>query len=205
LLRRALVFNHRRASATKEVLMSVPTFELERTSQLAGVWKADRVHSSIRFAVRHIVSTFQGEVPDFDAELRVNGDISLSGRGRVTSIETGDETLDAHLIAPDFFDAERHPEVALVSSSVDVDDDRVAVQADLSIKDTTRPVVLEGTVAGPVADPFGGTRLALTLETVIDRRDFGLGWNLDLPGGGQYLGDEVVLSAELELVKESDS
>lgn len=184
--------------------MTSATFELESAAELAGVWKADVVHSSVRFAVRHVVSTFRGELPDFEAELRVAEDgARLVGRGRVASIQTRDETLTAHLFAPDFFDSERFPEIGLTSTSVERAGDRISVEAELRIKETTRPVRLTGTIEGPAADPFGGTRLALALETAIDRRDFGLEWGMTLPGGGLYLGNEVTLSAELELVKDT--
>lgn len=86
---------------------------------------------------------------------------------------------------------------------MEFDGDSVTVEAELTIKGIAKTVVLEGSLAGPAADPFGGTRISLELETVIDRREFGLDWNIPLPGGGSYLGDEVELAAALELVQDA--
>jgi chromate reductase len=150
------------------------------TVRLAGAWRADVAHSSVRFAVAHmVVSTFRGELTEFEATFEAGADrLALTGSGRVASVTTRDDTLTAHLRAPDFFDADRYPEIRLASTSVAVAGDRVTVEAGLTIKGITRPVVLTGTLAGPVDDPFGGARLGLDLEGTIDRRDFGLDWNL---------------------------
>lgn len=171
---------------------------------LTGTWRADTAHSSLGFAVRHMaVSMFRGEVTDFDVVLDAAGDApALSGTGRVASIVTRDEQLTAHLAAPDFFDAERHPEMRLRSRAVRVDGAAVRIDADLTIKGISRPVVLTGSLSGPVDDPFGATRIGLALVTTIDRRDFGLDFTLPLPRGGLALGWDVRLSAELELVRE---
>src|SRR4051812_19490761 len=91
---------------------------------LTGTWQADRVHSSLGFEVKHMgVSTFRAQVGEFEATLTVDGadDARLAGRGRVDSIKTSEPSLDAHLQAPDFFDAERNPELTFVSRSVTLD------------------------------------------------------------------------------------
>jgi len=171
--------------------------------RLAGSWKIDTTHSSLVFAVRHMgISTFRGEVTDFDAELDVGDSLSLAGSGRVASIVTRDDMLTAHIGAPDFFDAERHPEITFASRAVQIDGDDVRVDATLTMKGIARDLVLAGTLAGPIEDPFGGTRIGLSLETSIDRRDFGLDFVLPLPGGGPALGWTVRLIAELEFVLE---
>jgi polyisoprenoid-binding protein YceI len=171
---------------------------------LTGTWRADVTHSSIVFAVRHMgISMFRGEVTEFDVVATGGEQIALTGSGRVASIVTRDDTLTAHIGAPDFFDAERHPEIRVESRAVDIDGDAVTVHATLTMKGIARDVVLTGSLAGPVEDPFGGTRIGLSLETTIDRRDFGLDFVLPMPGGGPALGWKVRLGAELELVRES--
>lgn len=183
--------------------MTATTTSLEQPKELVGVWKADALHSSVRFAIRHVVSTFHGFLGDFDAELLVSpGRVELVGRGQVASLTTQDDALDEHLFSAEFFDLERYPEITLSASSFELSGNQVTIEGDLTIKGTTRTVPLEGTVAGPAADPFGGTRLGLVLTTVLDRSDFGIGWNMPLPGGDLYLGEKVELAAELELVKE---
>src|SRR5690349_597224 len=143
--------------------------------RVLGTWKVDPTHSSLVFAVRHMgISTFRGEVTDFDAVLDAGDTLSLAGSGRVASIVTRDEMLTAHIGAPDFFDVDRHPEITFASRAVAIDGDDVRVDATLTMKGVSRDIVLAGTLAGPIEDPFGGTRIGLSLEASIDRRDYGL-------------------------------
>jgi polyisoprenoid-binding protein YceI len=161
----------------------------------AGTWQADPVHSSVGFAVKYLgVATFSGELSDLQASL---ADGSLSGKAQVASIEVKDENLKAHLQAPEFFDAERHPELTFTGR--EVGEGRFA--GELTIKGVTKPITLEGTVTGPVTDPYGNERIGLALMSVIDRTDFGLNWNAPLPGGGFALANDVTVTADLSLVK----
>jgi polyisoprenoid-binding protein YceI len=169
--------------------------DTQQTRIPAGTWQADPVHSSVGFAVKYLgVATFSGELKAFQASL-VDG--HLAGTAQVASIEVKDENLYAHLQGPEFFDAERHPE--LTFSGTDAGDGRFA--GELTIKGVTKPVTLEGTVTGPVTDPYGNERYGLALITVIDRTDFGLDWNNPLPGGGFALANDVTITAELSLLK----
>ena len=172
---------------------------------ITGTWKADPIHSTLDFALRHmVVSTYRGQLREFDATLSADdGGLRLDGAGPVRSIDVRDGNLAAHLLAPDFFDAERHPEIRLASRAVELEGDAITIVADLTIRGLTRQVTLTGSLAGPVDDPFGATRVGIDLETTIDRREFGLDWNLPLPGGGVALGQEVRISAQLELVREA--
>ena len=183
--------------------MSIAT--TSRTELPTGTWQLDPVHSSIGFSVRHmLVSTFEGEITDIRATLAVDDDAArLEGTGLAASVRVADESLTAHLLAPDFFDAERHPEIRLTSEEIRRDGDAVSATAEFTLRGITRPIELEGTVAGPVEDPYGNARLGLTLETVVNRTDFGLIWNAPLPGGGLVLGDAVTLTARLELVRDA--
>ncbi len=175
-------------STTTQIEQAVPT----------GTWTLDKLHSSVGFAVRHSgVSLFKGGLTDFDAEL-VDG--TLLGSAAVTSITVDDETLGGHLLSPDFFDVQRHPRVSFTSTSVTRTGDELVVDGELEIRGARRPVRLVGTVAGPVAGP-AGEKLGLSLETVVDRTDFGMTWNMELPGGGVVLDNEVRLVADLELAR----
>jgi polyisoprenoid-binding protein YceI len=166
-----------------------------------GTWTSDPIHSSIAFAVRHMgVSPFRGGFKDFDATI---SDDRLVGSARVESITTDDETLTGHLLSPDFFDAERYPELRFEADEIRLDGDRIVVPGRLTLNGETRPVELRGAVTGPVTDPYGNDRLGLELETSIDRTDFGIDWNAELPSGGPVLANEVELTAQLELVKQA--
>ncbi|HEV7175532.1 MAG TPA: YceI family protein, partial [Solirubrobacteraceae bacterium] len=117
--------------------------------------------------------------------------------------EVKDENLKAHLGSPEFFDAERYPEIRFEASQLDVaHDGSLTVAGDLTIKDQTHPLQATGTVTGP-AVTFGDViKLGVTLETVIDRTKYGLNWNAPLPKGGVALADDVKLTVELELARE---
>lgn len=171
----------------------------------AGTWKSDLVHSWVGFQVRHMaVSTFRGELPTFDVTLTSDErGVRLDGTAPVTSILTRDADQTAHVEAPDFLDAERHPYLSLTASSIRrVRGDEVVVDATLTMKGISRPTTLRGTVSEPVEDPFGMTRLGIEVEGVVDRRDFDMTWQARLPGGGLALGNEITVSAQLELVRQ---
>lgn len=174
-----------------------------RTSLPTGTWKLDPVHSSVGFAVKHmVVATFRGGFRTFDVTLDEEG---LSGTVEVASVDVEEPNLNGHLQSPDFFDAERHPQLAFRSSSVRLDGDSIEVDGELTVKGITRPVVLTGTISGPVEGLNGARRVGLELQTVVDRAAFGLDWNAPLPSGGFAVGNDVTLRAELELVEETQA
>jgi polyisoprenoid-binding protein YceI len=162
-----------------------------------GTWTADTVHSGLSFEVPYAVATFSGDVPGFQATLT---DGVLTGSAQIATIQVKDESLQAHLLSPEFFDAERHPEVKFASTAIRRDGDAVEIDGNLTIKGITKPATLKGTITGPAVDHFGATRVGLKLETVIDRREFDITWNMPLPTGEPALANEVTLKADLTLV-----
>jgi polyisoprenoid-binding protein YceI len=180
------------------------TLETASRSLPAGTWQLDPVHSQVGFAVKYMVGTFRGSFSPVQATLTVDehGAAALSGSVRAESVKVQEPNLVAHLLAPDFFDAERAPELRFESTRVAVDGDRVAVNGDLTIKGITREVALEGEYAGQITDAYGRERIGVTLTGTIDRTQFGITWNNPLPSGKSALADEVTLDAELYLVKE---
>ncbi len=177
----------------------------EQTEQqiAAGTWKSDSVHSTVGFALKHhVVATFRGKFTDYEATLTGGDEPKLTGVVKVASVKTEDENQQNHLLSPDFFDAERHPEFTFESTSIRKDGENFVADAQLTLKGITKPLVVTGTIAGPVTDPYGNERLGLNLETTIDRTDFGIDFNAPLPGGGVAISSEVKLTAELELTKE---
>jgi polyisoprenoid-binding protein YceI len=169
-----------------------------------GTWTLDPIHSSASFAVKHmVVATFRGRFEDFDATLEVgeNGDAKLVGVVKTDSIVVKDENLAGHLKSPDFFDTERYPELRYEASSIRREGEELIVDGELTIKGKTNPVQGRGTVVGPHEDIAGNTKIGLTLETTIDRTQFGLEWNAPLPKGGFALANDVTLTVELELAR----
>jgi polyisoprenoid-binding protein YceI len=173
------------------------------TALPAGTYTSDPVHSSTGFAVKHMLATFRGSFAAFDAQLLVgeDGRARLVGSVPVDSVVVKDENLAAHLQSPEFFDGEQHPQIRFESTDIAIDGQAVTVTGDLTIKGHTERVSAEGTIVGPVEDPFGNTKVALQLETVVDRTKFGLNWNAPLPKGGFMLANDVTLSVDLELVQ----
>ena len=175
------------------------TLSETRTSLPAGTWKVDPVHSTVAFSVRHmVVANFRGGFDSFDVELDENG---LRGTVDVSTISVSEPNLNGHLLAPDFFDAERYPQLSFRSTGIEVSGGELTIAGELTLKGTTHPVEITGNVHGPATHAFDGSeRLGLELETVIDRTAYGLNWNAPLPTGGFAVGNDVKLHAELELV-----
>jgi polyisoprenoid-binding protein YceI len=172
-----------------------------------GTWSIDKVHSHVGFAVKHmVVSTFRGRFEDYDGQLAVGEDGAprLEGSVAVDSIVVNAENLAGHLKAADFFDSERYPEIRFRSSAVRVlDGGELEVNGELTIKDRTHDVSARGTISGPHEDIAGNDKIGVELETVVDRREFGLEWNAPLPKGGLAVDNDVKLQVSLELVKQA--
>jgi polyisoprenoid-binding protein YceI len=169
----------------------------------AGAWNLDPVHSRVDFEVSYLAGTFKGEFHEIGAELNVDGDqASLEGSAKVASVDVKDENLSAHLQSPDFFDAERHPELRFAAEDIHLEGDgNVSVDGELTIRGVTRPVHVTGTVSAPIADYTGNDRVGLNLRTSVDRTEFGVDWNQPLPSGDPALANDVTILAELQFVK----
>jgi polyisoprenoid-binding protein YceI len=174
----------------------------ESTTQVApaGTWAVDPVHSHVSFEVAYSgVNAFRGGFNEFSATLDGS---SLEGSAKVASVDVKDEQLNGHLQTPDFFDAERNPEITFRATELRrLEGDRVEGSGELTIKGVTQPIQVSGAVSGPATDPFGRERLGLKLETEIDRTKYGVSWNAPNQSGGDYLANDVKLIAELAFVK----
>ena len=171
----------------------------ETTGIPTGTWSLDPVHSSIGFAVKHSgVMTFRGSFDEFDAKL-VDG--RLEGTAKVASVRVDDPNLTGHLQTPDFFDAEQYPELRFLSKGIAREGDRVTIEGDLTLRGITHPVEISGTVSGPITDGYGNQRIGFDVETTVNRQDFGISWNMELPSGGPALADDVTITANLALIQ----
>jgi polyisoprenoid-binding protein YceI len=169
-----------------------------------GTWVADPVHSTVSFAVIHNgVSTFRSRFRDFETRLAGGEHPRLEGSVDVAGINIEDEGLKGHLLSPEFFDTGHHPLVSFESSELDVDEDGGAtVRGSLEIAGQSREVEARGRFARLGEDLAGKARVGLSLGTTVDRRDFGLDWQAELPSGGEVLDWQVEIAVELELVEE---
>jgi polyisoprenoid-binding protein YceI len=171
-----------------------------------ATWNFDTSHSSIGFAVRHLMiskvrgtfSAWRGTFEYDEADpTRSKIEVHIDAR----SIDTKEEKRDGHLRSPDFLDVEQHPEIVFKSTLVAKDGDGYAVTGDLTIHGVTRPVQLEVESLGRGKDPWGNERVGFAATATINRRDFGLVWNQALETGGVLVGEKVEISLDIQAVK----
>ena len=172
------------------------------TTLPAATWGVDPVHSTAGFSIKYMVSSFKADFAKVDAALDTTGDTpKLTGSVDPASIQLKDENFHAHLQSGEFFDTENHPAITFESTDFRTDGDELVVDGNLTIKGETRPVEARGTLTPAHEDPWGNTRLGITLEAAVDRTHFGINWNNPLPKGGLALADDVKLHVDLQLVK----
>lgn len=164
-----------------------------------GSWSADRIHSTVGFAVKYMAGSFYGTFSEFDAHL---SDGALRGTAEVASVQVKDPNLAMHLQAPDFFDAERFAQLSFEARELSRSGDDLTIAGELTMKGHTEPVEIIGHISDPAPDPYGGERFGLQLEATVDRTTFGLSWNNPLPSGDPALASEVTITIDLQLVKE---
>lgn len=173
-------------------------------------WNIDTSHSEVTFSVKHMmVSKVTGSFNIFKGKLEIDVDHPenswVEAEADTGSINTRDERRDNHLRSPDFFNAEEYPVISFKSKKIEPKGTHeFKVLGDLTMHGVTREVVFDADYAGQVAkDPFGLQRAGLTATTTVNRKDFGLGWNVALEAGGVMVGDNVKIEINLEAVKEN--
>lgn len=171
-------------------------------------WKIDPTHSDVEFAVKHLmITTVKGRFSDVEGEIVIvpgNPSAStVSATIKAASIDTRAGQRDDHLRSADFLHAESFPEITFRSTRIAGDGSSFKVIGDLTIRGTTREVILDATNEGSTKDPWGGERIAFTAKTRIDRRDYGLTWNQAIESGGVMVGTEVKISIEIQAVKQA--
>lgn len=178
------------------------------TQERTGTFVADPTHSTFAFAVKHMkVATFRASFDDVDAKLIADeSGVALEGRARVesVSIKNPPEFREHVVNGAEFFDGTNHPEIAFRSTAVELAEDGTArAEGELEIKGIARPVTATGTHQAPIEDPYGLRRTALELEATVDRRDWGMDWQMPLPKGGDVLGYDVEITVHLELIEQA--
>lgn len=171
-------------------------------------WAIDASHSNVQFSARHMMlskargqfHSFTGSV-NFDEQNPANSSVNVEIDA--ASIDTRDEKRDGHLKSPDFLDVANYPTLSFVSKRIEVvDDTRGKIIGDLSIRGVTREVVLNTEYSGQAQSPWGTTSAGFNASTKINRKDFGLNWNVALETGGVLVGEEVTIEIDLEIVKQ---
>ena len=171
-----------------------------------AAWNLDPVHSSVQFAARHMmVTNVRGRFRDFSVDVAFDPEHPGQGHVNATiqaaSIDTGMDQRDAHLRSADFFDVEHYPTITFRSTSVQPKGgDRYAVQGDLTIRGQTRPVTLDVEFLGVAQNLQGGKSAGFSAQTRINRKEWGLTWNVGLETGGWLVGDEIRIDIDVELL-----
>jgi polyisoprenoid-binding protein YceI len=170
----------------------------------AGNWGVDPVHSSVTFAVTHNgVTTFRSGFERYVATLTGGEQPRLEGTVEVESVAIDEEMLKGHLLSPEFFDTQRFPQLRFTSTELSVaNDGTLRLLGELEIHGESREVEASGRFAHLGEDAYGKARVGISISATVDRRDFGLDWQAQLPSGGDVLDYAVTIDVELELVRE---
>ncbi len=174
-------------------------------------WKIDPAHAQVTFSARHMMimnvrgrfEKFKGQV-EFDENNPINSmvDVQIDA----ASINTNEPQRDGHLKSPDFLDVENYPYITFKSKRIEkIDKSHGRVIGDLTIRGVTREVTLEVEYLGQARSPWGTTSAGFNAHTRINRKEWGLTWNVALETGGVLVGDEVTINIELEIVKEPEA
>ncbi|MEP7105506.1 MAG: YceI family protein [Chloroflexota bacterium] len=170
----------------------------------------DPNHSRIEFSAKHLmVTTVRGHFTEFTGEVELADDADLTtAQGKfafqAASLDSGNPDRDTHLRSDDFLGAQKYPQLTFESTRIEkTGDSTYRVTGDLTIRETTRPVTLDVEVEGQLVDPWGNERVGVTARGKINRKDWGLNWNMALEAGGVMVSDNVNLVAEVALVRKA--
>jgi polyisoprenoid-binding protein YceI len=172
----------------------------------SGTYVVDRNHSSLQFAVEHMkLARFRASFEDVSGRLEAEpGGIAIEGSAPVRSISIKAPPELREQVIREFFQGDDHPDVSFRSTAVELTDgDSAEVRGELTMRGVSRPITARGSYRAPIDDPFGLQRGAVELRARIDRRDWGIDWQMPLPDGSDSVGWEVEVSASLELVRQA--
>jgi polyisoprenoid-binding protein YceI len=171
---------------------------------VAGTWVIDPVHSEVGFSVRHLmVSKVRGRFETFEGEIVTSDDI-LETTATLTvdlnSINTGNADRDNDLRSANYFEVDKYPTMTYRVLDLRADGDKYVADGELTVKDITNPVALQVEFHGVSPDPWGGTRAGLSATGEINRKDFGITFDMPMEGGGLVVGDKIKIDLEIEAV-----
>lgn len=171
---------------------------------IAGTWTIDPSHSEVGFTVRHLMTKVRGQFEKFEGKVTTGstiGETKAEASIDLNSVNTREEKRDAHIRSADMFDVEKTGPMTFTSTAFD----GTTATGDLTIKGVTRPVTLDVEFLGVDTDPWGGKRVGFEATTEINRKDFGIDFNIPLDGGKLLIGDKVSISLSVQAVLEQDA
>ena len=169
----------------------------------ATVYQIDPAHTSINFAVRHLViSTVRGRFTDFSGAIQYDDkDVAKSSvefTAKIASINTDVPQRDEDLRGANFFDAAKYPDLSFKSSKVEKHGDQLVCTGTLTIKGVAKQVEIPFKLSGPITDPWGNTRIGVEGALTINRQDYGIAYDRKLPDGGLVVGNDVRIDLDVE-------
>ncbi|MDX8573287.1 YceI family protein [Elizabethkingia sp. HX QKY] len=173
-----------------------------------SIWAIDPTHSEIGFKVKHMMFTnVSGKFEEIYVNLENEDDhfetSDITFSAEVNSVNTGNLDRDNHLRSTDFFDAEHYSKITFKSTAIKkINEGEFQILGDLTIKNVTQSIALDAEYSGLMKDPWGNTKMGLSINGKINRKDFGLTWNASLETGGVLVGEEIKLTAEIQLIKQ---
>jgi polyisoprenoid-binding protein YceI len=197
----------RSTTQIEEDQMSTTETEAVPSADVAGDYTLDPAHSRIGFVARHaMVTKVRGSFNDFEGKGHFDptnpGNSSLEVTLKTTSIDTRNADRDNHLRGNDFFDMEKYPEITFKSTKVEgVDASNYKVTGDLTIKGVTKSITIDFEFTGASKDPFGNNRIGLEGSVVVNRKDWGMGFNVALETGGVLVSEKVTLEFDVAAIK----
>ncbi len=192
----------------RKLILGAALLVLVASLAVAQSWKVDPAHSKVEFAVTYLMlSEVTGRFSAYDVEFTQGGEdfsgSAVRARIKVASVNTDNEKRDAHLRADDFFNAEKYPEMVFKSTSFEKSGDNAyRIAGDLTIRDVTRPIVLDAKYLGTTKDAWGNTRVGFKATAEINRMDYGVRWNKSLDSGGTVVSENVEITLVIQLTKE---
>jgi polyisoprenoid-binding protein YceI len=170
-------------------------------------WKLDPSHSEIQFKVRHLVSKVSGHFENFDIRVKTEGDDFTTAKidfwANANSINTNNDLRDEHLRGKDFLYTEKYPKITFKGEKLQKNEDgNYTLQGDLMIRDITRRVFLDVEFGGLEKDPWGNYRAGFIVHGKINRKDFGISFNMLTETGGILVGEEVEIECSVEFIKQ---
>ena len=187
--------------------MTAPETTTADPASLSGDYTFDVAHSTFGFVARHLMVTkVRGTFGEFEGSAHLDftdpSKSSVEVTIKAASIDTGHPDRDTHLRSNDFFAMDDYPEITFKSTAIDAAaHDRYRVTGDLTIRGVTKPVTFEAERTGPVTDPWGNTRMGFSGSLKVNRKEWGVNWNMALEAGGVTVSDDVTLEFDISATK----
>ena len=172
------------------------------------VWKLDPAHTLVEFSAKHLmISTVKGRISGVEGGILIDETEPTNSSVEATldarTLDSRIDQRDQHLRGTDFLDVEKFPEIKFRSTDIQGDEQNFKLTGDLTIRDVTRPITLDVTFEGRTKDPWGGERVGFSAKGKIDRRDYGLTWNVILESGGLTVSNDIKIQLEVEAIKQA--